>query len=68
MGIAICLVFIYGIQKNAEANTIDHKFFRQSTYIFFASCLISANDYKKKWRDLQNKDAKIKLAAAEEVK
>jgi len=51
IGITLAFTFIYMIEKNVAATTIDRKFFKQATQLFYTSCLVTATDYKKKWRN-----------------
>ena len=60
IGITLALAYIYIIEKNVDANTVDRKFFKQSTLLFFTSCLVTATEYKKNWR---NADRNIKDVA-----
>ena len=51
IGIALAFAYIYIIEKNVDAKTIDRKFFKQATALFYTSCLVTATDYKRKWRN-----------------
>ena len=62
IGITLAFAYIYIIEKNVDATTIDRKFFKQATALFYTSCLATATDYKKKWR---NTDREIKDIAAD---
>ena len=57
IGITLAFAFIYIIEKNVNATTVDRKFFKQATQLFYISCLVTATEYKKKWR---NADRDIK--------
>ena len=57
IGTALACAYIYIIEKNVEARTVDRKFFKQATKLFYTSCLVTAIEYKKKWR---NGDREIK--------
>ena len=50
ISLSLAFAFIYIIEKNVDATTIDRKFFKQATSLFYTSCLATATDYKKKWR------------------
>lgn len=56
IGIALAFAYIYILEKNVDATTVDRKFFKQGTSLFYTSCMITATEYKKKWR---NKDRDI---------
>ena len=60
IGITLAFAYIYIIEKNVDATTIDRKFFKQSTLLFYTSCLVTATEYKKNWR---NCDRNIKDVA-----
>ena len=60
IGITLAFAYIYIIEKNVDATTIDRKFFKQSTLLFYTSCLVTATEYKKNWR---NSDRNIKDVA-----
>lgn len=60
IGLMLAFAYIYAIEKNVDATTIDRKFFKQATQLFYTSCLVSATDQKKRWR---NKDRDIKDVA-----
>ena len=60
IGLTLAFAYIYAIEKNVAATTIDRKFFKQATQLFYTSCLVSATDQKKRWR---NKDRDIKDVA-----
>ena len=57
IGITLAFSFIYIIEKNVDATTVDRKFFKQATPLFYTSCLVTATDYKKRWR---NEDRSVK--------
>ena len=57
IGIALAFSYIYIIEKQVDATTIDRKLFKQATGLFYTSCLVTATEYKKKWR---NSDRDIK--------
>ena len=62
ISLSLAFAFIYIIEKNVDATTIDRKFFKQATSLFYTSCLATATDYKKKWR---NADRAIKHVASD---
>ena len=62
IGIALACAYIYIVEKNADASTVDRKFFKQGTQLFYTSCLFTATDFKKKWR---NADREIKDVAGD---
>ena len=51
IGISLAFAYTYIVEKNVDATTIDRKFFKQATPLFFTSCLVTATDYKKRWRN-----------------
>ena len=57
IGIALAFSYIYIIEKQVNATTVDRKLFKQATALFYTSCLVTATEYKKKWR---NTDRDIK--------
>ena len=63
IGITLAFAYIYIIEKNVDATTIDRKFFKQATPLFYTSCLVTATDYKKRWR---NEDRHVKAVAADD--
>ena len=63
IGISLAFAFIYIIEKNVDATTIDRKFFKQATPLFYTSCLVTATDYKKRWR---NEDRDVKAMAEDD--
>ena len=52
IGITLAFDYIYMIEKNVKATTIDRKFFKQATQLFYQSCLVTATEYKRKWRNV----------------
>ena len=62
IGIALAFSFIYILEKNVDATTIDRKYFKQATNLFYTSCMVTATGYKKKWR---NKDRDIRDVVAD---
>ena len=65
IGITLAFAYIYVIEKNVDATTIDRKFFKQGTSLFYTSCLVTATDKKRKWR---NNDRDIKDVAQDPEK
>ena len=63
IGITLAFAYIYIIEKNVDATTINRKFFKQATPLFYTSCLVTATDYKKNWR---NEDRDIKDIAKDD--
>lgn len=63
IGLALAFTYIYIIEKQVDATTVDRKLFKQATALFYTSCLVTATEYKKKWR---NADRDIKDLAGEE--
>lgn len=57
MAVTLSTCYIYIISKNVSARSIDWKFFKQSTLVFYASCLVTAIEAKQKWR-LQDRNTK----------
>ena len=57
MSVTLSTCYIYVISKNCSARSIDWKFFKQSTLVFYASCLVTAVESKQKWR-LQDRNTK----------
>ena len=57
IGIALAFSYIYIIEKQVNATTVDRKLFKQATALFYTSCLVTATEYKQKWR---NTDRDIK--------
>ena len=62
IGIALAFSYIYIVEKNVDATTVDRKFFKQGTSLFYISCMITATEYKKKWR---NKERNIREVVRE---
>ena len=50
MSFTLSICYIYVISKRCSARSIDWKFFKQSTMVFYASCLVTATQAKQKWR------------------
>ena len=62
IGITLAFIYIYILEKNVNATTIDRKFFKQANKLFYSSCLVTATEYKKKWR---NADREVKDEVAD---
>ena len=50
MAVSLSICYIYIISKQCSARSIDWKFFKQSTLVFYGSCLVTATESKQKWR------------------
>ena len=57
IGLSLAFSYIYIIEKQVNATTVDRKLFKQATALFYTSCLVTATEYKQKWR---NTDRDIK--------
>lgn len=55
--------YIYIIEKNVDATTVDRFFFKQATPLFYTSCLVTATEYKKEWRN-GDQDVKTKVGGS----
>ena len=51
IGIALAFTYIYILEKNVDATTVNRKYFKQATNLFYISCMVTATDYKKMWRN-----------------
>jgi hypothetical protein len=63
MAVTLSICYIYIISKNCSARSIDWKFFKQSTLVFYGSCLVTAIESKQKWR-LQDRNTKSVMGSA----
>jgi len=66
MAVSLSLTFIYIIDSNIGAFTVDYMAFRQATFLFFASCLVTATQNKQSWRNQERGKKQMAVTGADD--